>query len=152
VADVWREACARRLQGAMIAAATPAAARAVLTEAVAGRLADPAPGILAAVSLLGQPGATAAAAARRAGLSQRQLRRRFDDHVGLPPKTLQTILRFQRFRARLSSSGQPRIPLSQAAVECGYFDHAHLCRDCNRLAGVTPAMLAASPCAPGSAE
>lgn len=144
LAEVWGNACARRLEDAMTAAATPAAGRAVLTEAVAGRLAraaDPDPGILAAVSLLGQPRATAGEAARRAGLSQRQLRRCFDEQVGLPPKTLQTILRFQRFRAWLARSGEARVPLSRGAAECGYFDHAHLCRDCARLAGVTPAIL-----------
>ena len=149
LADAWDSTFTRRLEAALAAAATPAGCRATLTAAVARRLAEPAGphrGVLAAVSLLRQPSATVGDAARRAGLSPRQLRRLFDDHVGLPPKTLQTILRFQRFRAWLAGSGQPQIPLSQAAAECGYFDHAHLCRDCARLAGVTPSvLLTASP-------
>jgi AraC-like DNA-binding protein len=150
LADAWSPAPARRLEAALATAATPERCRAILTEAVARRLADsagPHPAVLAAVSLLGKPAVTVGDAARRAALSPRQLRRLFDDHVGLPPKTLQTILRFQRFRAWLAASGQAPIPLGRAAAECGYFDHAHLCRECTRLAGVTPTMLlaAASP-------
>lgn len=148
LAGLWGQASARRLQTAL-AAATPAECLTLLTRAVARRLADsngPNPAVLAAVIELGTPTVTAGDAARRAGLSTRQLRRLFDDHVGLPPKTLQTILRFQRFRAWLAVAGQAQIPLGRAAAECGYFDHAHLCRDCARLAGVTPStLLHASP-------
>jgi AraC-like DNA-binding protein len=147
--DMWGSASAGRLQTVLAAAATPAECRHVLTAAVARRLADsngPHAAVLAAVSLLGEPTGTAGDAARRVGLSPRQMRRLFEDHVGLPPKTLQTILRFQRFRAWLAVSGEAQIPLGRAAAECGYFDHAHLCRDCARLAGVTPsALVHASP-------
>lgn len=149
LADAWRPSGARHLEAALAAAANPAQCRAILTETVAARLADspgPHPAVLAAVSLLGTPTATAADAACRSSLSARQLRRLFDDHVGLPPKTLQTILRFQRFRAWLAVPRRMRGSLGQAAAECGYFDHSHLCRDCVRLAGVTPsALLAAAP-------
>jgi AraC-like DNA-binding protein len=151
--DVWGSASAGRLQTALAAAATPAECRHVLTAAVARRLTDsngPHPAVLAAVSLLGEPTRTAGDAARRVGLSPRQLRRLFDDHVGLPPKALQTILRFQRFRAWLAVSGQAHIPLGRAAAECGYFDHAHLCRDCARLAGVTPSIFVNSSRTPRS--
>jgi AraC-like DNA-binding protein len=144
LADIWGPSAARRLQITLQTAATPARCRAVLTGAVGRRLAGPAsphPAVLAAISLLGKSTATAGDAARRADLSPRQLRRLFDDHVGLPPKTLQTILRFQRFRARGQATGRARIPLGQAAAECGYFDQSHLCRDCARLAGVTPTIL-----------
>jgi AraC-like DNA-binding protein len=98
------------------------------------------------------PTATAADAACRAALSPRQLRRLFDDHVGLPPKTLQTILRFQRFRTWLAIPRQLRSPLGQAAAECGYFDHAHMCRDCVRLAGATPSTLLAAAPGPAPAD
>jgi AraC-like DNA-binding protein len=144
LADLWGQAPARRLQAALAAAATPAECRTLLTGAVARRLADsngPHPAVLAAVRLLGEPTGTAGDAARRSGLSPRHMRRLFDDHVGLPPKTLQTVLRFQRFRAWGQVAGRARIPLGRAAADCGYFDHAHLCRDCARLAGVTPSTL-----------
>jgi hypothetical protein len=57
---------------------------------------------------------------------------------------LQTILRFNRFRAWRAESGQVPAPLARAAAECGYYDHAHLCRDCARLADATPAILLAA--------
>ncbi|MBV9855502.1 MAG: hypothetical protein JOY82_13465, partial [Streptosporangiaceae bacterium] len=105
LADVWGPAAARRLTAALTDAASPAARRAVLTGAVAERLAGSGPPdsrVLAAVGVLADPRATVGAAARRAGLSSRQLRRLCDEHVGLPPKTLHGILRFQRLRGWLA--------------------------------------------------
>jgi AraC-like DNA-binding protein len=151
LAGVWDPASAHSLEAALAQAATPAAGRAVLTDSVIARLArgtGPDPRVIAAIAQLGQPGATVGAAARHAGLSVRQLRRCFDDHAGLPPKTLQTILRFQRFRAWLAASDPARITLALAAAECGYFDQAHLCRDCARLVGARPAVLLAASAGP----
>lgn len=142
--DAWGPVGVRRLEAALAEAATPAKRRVILTAAIARRLADsagPHPGVLTAVRMLDTPTATVADAARHAALSPRQVRRLFDDHVGLPPKTLQTIMRFQRLRAWLAASGQMSHSLGWAAAESGYFDHAHLCRDCIRLAGVTPSTL-----------
>jgi len=143
LADVWGTATVMRLEARLAAAGTTAAARVALVGLTVSQLArsgDPDPRVLAAVSVLGQPSATVSDAAHRVSLSLRQLRRCFDDHVGLPPKTLQTILRFSRFRAWLTAPGQARATLASAAAECGYYDHAHLCRDCARLAGVTPTL------------
>jgi transcriptional regulator GlxA family with amidase domain len=64
--------------------------------------------------------------------------------VGQPPKTLQAILRFQRLRACLAAPSATPPALARAAAECGYFDQAHLSRDCARLAGATPAALASA--------
>jgi AraC-like DNA-binding protein len=146
LADVWDPATARQLVDALAAAASPAARCGVLTDAVARRLAGhsgPDPRVLAAVSVLGRPRATVSTAAGHAGLSSRQLRRLFDQHVGLPPKTLHSILRFQRLRAWLAS-GPALGSLGRAAADCGYFDQAHLCRECTRLGGLTPATLLAA--------
>jgi AraC-like DNA-binding protein len=155
LADVWDLASARQFAAALAAATTPAACRAVLTDAVAGRLAGragPDQRVLAAVSILASQRATVGAAARHAGLSSRQLRRLFDEHIGLPPKTLHTILRFQRLRGWLATSGPALATLARAAADCGYFDQAHLCRDCTRLGGLTPAtLLAASADSTGAA-
>jgi AraC-like DNA-binding protein len=86
------------------------------------------------------------------GIGERQLRRRFAAAVGYGPKTLQRILRFQRFLA-LARRDERRVDgrapsLARLAVETGYADQAHLTRECRRLAGRTPAELLASGAGP----
>jgi hypothetical protein len=66
-------------------------------------------------------------------LSQRQYRRRFEEAVGLPPKLHQRILRFQR---AIEALGQR--PIADVALDCGYYDQAHLIRDFTQFAGLTP--------------
>jgi len=69
-----------------------------------------------------------------AGISSRQLERRFMREIGVGPKLLSRILRFQQvFRAveRVDSAW------ASIAVECGYYDQAHLIRDFNQFAGQT---------------
>ncbi len=72
------------------------------------------------------------------GWSERTLRRRCLDAFGYGPKTLQRILRFQRFLQLLS---ERRVPLSILAIEAGYADQAHLAREARRLSGQSPSML-----------
>ncbi len=72
------------------------------------------------------------------GLSNRQLERRFISEVGLGPKLLSRILRFQQvFRAVEAASAD----WADVAVACGYYDQAHLIRDFRQFAGQTPAVL-----------
>jgi AraC-like DNA-binding protein len=76
--------------------------------------------------------------AQDAGISCRQLERRFLQGVGLGPKLLSRILRFQQvFRAfeRADNSW------AAVALECGYYDQAHLIRDFNQFAGQSPKVL-----------
>jgi AraC-like DNA-binding protein len=86
----------------------------------------------------------AAATGAPTGIGERQLRRRFADAVGYGPKTLQRILRFQRFLALSESESD----LAWLAVEAGYADQAHLTRECRRLSGLPPAALLASGAGP----
>lgn len=74
------------------------------------------------------------------GLSPRQLERRFRAVVGVPPKTLARVLRFQ---AVLHAVGQGAGDWAGLALDHGYFDQPHLIRDCQDLAGETPARLLA---------
>lgn len=76
--------------------------------------------------------------ARALALSERTLRRRFDESFGYGPKTLDRILRYQRFR-RLSQGSN--VSTAALAVEAGYADQAHLVRETRRLTGSTPARL-----------
>jgi AraC-like DNA-binding protein len=71
-------------------------------------------------------------------MSERQLRRRCLAAVGLPPKLLQRMLRFQGFLALAHARGLARADLSALAAEAGYADQPHLTRECVRLAGRPP--------------
>lgn len=68
-------------------------------------------------------------------MSERTLRRRFDESFGYGPKTLDRILRYQRF-LRLSSQSNSATAI--LAAEAGYSDQAHLVRESRRLTGSTP--------------
>ena len=71
------------------------------------------------------------------GISGRQLERRFLREVGLPPKLLSRIVRFQQvFRAVEDAD----MNWASVAVDCGYFDQAHLIRDFRQFAGRTPSV------------
>jgi AraC-like DNA-binding protein len=99
----------------------------------------PDPAVTRAATLLRDPQARTEDVAAEVGLSLRQLRRRCHAAVGYGPKTLQRILRFQRFVSRI---GKDPGDLAALAAETGYADQAHLTRECVRLAGLTPAALA----------
>jgi AraC-like DNA-binding protein len=70
------------------------------------------------------------------GCSRRHLTARFREQVGMPPKTLARILRFERAVRRLREGGNAS--LAELAYECGYYDQAHFNRDFRRFAGITP--------------
>jgi AraC-like DNA-binding protein len=85
--------------------------------------------------LLGSDGAVPVASlAEEVGWSRRHLAARFREHVGLPPKALARILRFERAAERLRRGAD----LADAALDSGYYDQAHFNRDFKAFAGVTP--------------
>lgn len=71
------------------------------------------------------------------GISRRQLRRLFGERIGIGPKSLARLGRFQRTLRALDAD--PRAPLACVAARAGYFDQAHMSRDFRLLAGTTPA-------------
>jgi AraC-like DNA-binding protein len=75
------------------------------------------------------------------GVSPRTLRRRCTTALGYGPKTLERILRFRRALRLLRQHHS----LVDAARLAGYADQAHLTNEAQRLAGATPAVLAATP-------
>ena len=96
--------------------------------------------VLEATRLLGGPGARAELVAGQLGIGERQLRRRCQAAVGYGPRMLNRVLRFRRFVSRIDAGGD--IDLATIAAEAGYADQAHLTRESNELAGLTPAALA----------
>jgi AraC-like DNA-binding protein len=74
--------------------------------------------------------------ARESGVSARRLNELFQREVGLPAKRIARILRFRHALERLAA--QRTIDLTDLALDCGYYDQAHLYRDFRDLAGLTP--------------
>ena len=139
--DVWRDQT--HLTDLLGEAATPWAALARLQSFVARSAGKPDPLVDEAVrNLLPWHGSGTAALPALLSISERQLRRRCRAAVGVGPKELHRILRFQGFVARVQASvaqqGAPDADLARWAVEAGYHDQAHLSRECRRLVGVTP--------------
>ena len=75
------------------------------------------------------------------GSSVRRLQRRFGVQVGVSPKMLARIRRFQRV---FSAWRQDPRSLAVVAMQCGYFDQPHLIRDFRDFAGRAPAAFLAS--------
>jgi AraC-like DNA-binding protein len=82
------------------------------------------------------------ALARELEWSHRRLIARFREQVGLPPKTVGRVLRFERVSRLLLETPAPR--LAEVAFDCGYYDQAHLNRDFREFAGTTPGDFLAS--------
>ena len=75
------------------------------------------------------------ALAHRLGVSDRYLQQTFKQHVGLTPKQLWKMIRFQRSFRYLSGGDES---ITDVAYRCGYYDHAHFAHDFKSLAGMTP--------------
>lgn len=73
------------------------------------------------------------------GLSERQLRRRFLDAVGLSPKQYARILRLQSL-VKLADH-QTGTEWAGLALDAGYCDQSHLNRECRALTGLSPVQL-----------
>jgi AraC-like DNA-binding protein len=70
------------------------------------------------------------------GVSRRRLHELFLREVGVSPKRLARILRFREALERLATA--PAVDLTRLALDCGYYDQAHLYRDFRDLVGMTP--------------
>nr|WP_260407814.1 helix-turn-helix domain-containing protein [Planomonospora venezuelensis] len=80
-----------------------------------------------------------AALAGELGWSHRHLAARFRDQIGMTPKSVARVLRFEHAVARLRAGRPP----ADTAAACGYYDQAHMNRDFRAMAGVTPRGLVA---------
>jgi AraC-like DNA-binding protein len=139
----WGEAA--QMLGELVAAApSPQEALAVLQAHVVGRRSEatrPDPLVANAVRQL-MPGRARSVNQLTSSLyvSERSLRRRCLAAVGMPPKTLHRLLRFQGVLAATQRAiAQGRTPteggLARLAADAGYADHSHLERECRRLTG-----------------
>lgn len=74
------------------------------------------------------------------GWSRRHLTSRMRDAVGLTPKQIARISRFERSRTQVTMNAErgEGLTLARIASDCGFADHAHLTRDWIDLAGCAP--------------
>lgn len=74
--------------------------------------------------------------AQDAGISLRQLERRFRLQVGVPPRQYANVLRFRSVFDILSNNAKP--DWVGLALGAGYFDQSHMIRDFHRFLGCSP--------------
>ena len=67
------------------------------------------------------------------GWSRKRIAARFRDELGLPPKAVAKLLRFERARQLAGT-----MPWAELAFECGYYDQSHLINDFRAITGRTP--------------
>jgi AraC-like DNA-binding protein len=86
--------------------------------------------------------------AEAAGLSAGYFTHLFQEEVGLTPKQFVRVQRFRSIlrRAYMEQPEQPeqpeqRVHWAHLAADCGYYDQAHLIKDFQAFAGVSPSVL-----------
>ncbi|MGH3042013.1 MAG: helix-turn-helix domain-containing protein, partial [Gaiellaceae bacterium] len=114
---------------------------AVLDEFFLARLdhaASPVPSVTRALGRLRESGGAVpiGALAAEVGSSRRHLIARFREQVGVPPKLLARILRFERVVSLVDS--RTAMGWGEIAQVCGYYDQSHLIRDFRQFAGSAP--------------
>ncbi len=67
------------------------------------------------------------------GWSRKRIVARFRDEIGLPPKAVARLLRFEQARELAGT-----MPWGELAFECGFSDQSHLIAEFRRVTGRTP--------------
>jgi AraC-like DNA-binding protein len=128
------------LRERLCAAADPAQRFRILEQALTGTR-SPSPDMRGEVAFalgrLGAPGVAVGDVARHVQLSHRRFIELFTERVGMTPKRYSRVRRFQRGLDLVKGGRAPE--WSQVALDCGYFDQAHLCRDWVEFTGLSPA-------------
>jgi AraC-like DNA-binding protein len=76
--------------------------------------------------------------AAKVGISQKHLINLFDQRVGMKPKQLDRVLRFQRVIQALGTTKPKDVDWVAIAIDCGYYDQAHFINDFQSFSGMTP--------------
>jgi AraC-like DNA-binding protein len=140
--DAWGAARARRLAEQLAESSSPREAIARIEASLGEAPAlDPVENALAwLVENRGQ--VPVEELADSASLSPRQFRRVCLERTGVTPKRLARVL---RFRQALAHTGQGRTAdWAQVALDCGYYDQAHLINEFREFSGLAPGEFAAS--------
>jgi len=114
---------------------------ALLDQELAGWLArgpSPAPAVVRAWRRLRESGGQLriGGLADEVGTSRRYLEKQFGVQIGLTPKTMARVMRFESAATLMTAA--PCRDLAQLAAASGYSDHAHLDREFKEFSGCTP--------------
>ena len=129
----WEEVIAKRSESAKLAAIAEAMTSHLRTD---GELDDFV--MHATAWMAGHPFASLDELSGLSRLSERQIRRQFDEAIGYGPKKLQRILRLQRLLWLASHESSPVPSLAQLSFAAGYADQSHMSREVVALTGVSP--------------
>jgi AraC-like DNA-binding protein len=134
-----------RMAENLLGARTPVQRMSLLADLVVDYFADADPTLDRPVAwavgvLRTQPDRLVTELAAEVGLSERQLRRRFEVAVGYGPKRLGRVFRFQRLMELIRASDGPA-HWSQLAIAAGYADQSHMINECVALTGGPPTAL-----------
>jgi AraC-like DNA-binding protein len=145
--ELWGRAAAG-FRERLLAAPGPVAALRIVEAELLARAVRPLerdPAVRYAVAAL-ERGAAVGEVTERLGLPARRFGSRFAEAVGLRPKRFGRVRRFQRLLGRLAPSPEPN--WAALAVECGYFDQAHLINEFRTFSGLSPTRYRARPDGP----
>lgn len=139
IEEIWSRSAAEDLIGKLADTHDSATAASVLEDAIALRVAstpmDARHGFVRrAAGLLEH--ANVGEVSTQLGISDRHLRRVFQEVTGLNPKTFARLKRFDRAVSSALNNGESN--WSSVAVDAGYYDQAHLIADFHVIAGTTP--------------
>jgi len=79
--------------------------------------------------------------AREAGVSRKHLAESFRAELGMTPKRLARLVRFERLLAALRAGPDAPGDWTLAALAHGYYDQAHFTREFRAFTGLTPGEL-----------
>jgi AraC-like DNA-binding protein len=142
--DALWGAHANALRARLCAVSTPRERVHLLEQALLARMPERAPSgraVTFALAQLERPGAEVGRVAQELGTSRRRFIEMFTRDVGMTPKRWAMVRRFQR--ALAAGRRGPSLHWARIALECGYYDQAHMCRDFAALTGLTPSQLLA---------
>jgi AraC-like DNA-binding protein len=143
---LWGRAAAVELRERLCAATTSTERFTILGSALRSHMPDHVPGHRAvpfALEQLARPGSTVAGVAASVELSRRRFTQVFTSEVGMAPKQLSRVFRFQRASELARRAQAP--DWGQLALACGYFDQSHLINDVREFSGTTPVGLLRTP-------
>ncbi len=124
------------LRARLLESPTPHAALATFDASLSRRLVGTIDPIVAFASAALDRDASVAAIIGELGCSAKRLRQRFVAAVGVTPKRYARIARLQRLLR--ASAGADRSSWAELALDCGYYDQAHLIAEFRALTGLTP--------------